>query len=272
MTRTARRRHWKDGALGDASLLYAAFENQEFPRHTHATFVVGVNVHGAHGSVHRGSHEVVPAGSFAVVNPGEVHTGKRVGDGTWEYRAIYPPSAFMAELASDLTGSDHEVPWFPEFLVRDPGLAAEFVRAHRALESEPDPLDGESRMIAALTELISRHSEVRAEPPPTGGEAERVETIKAYLLADLRRSVSLADVASVVGLSRYHCLRVFKRETGVTPFRYLMQAKIDRARALLAEGHSISSVAYQLGFCDQSHLTNRFREYVGVTPGEFVGS
>jgi AraC-like DNA-binding protein len=46
--------------------------------------------------------------------------------------------------------------------------------------------------------------------------------------------------------------------------------RLARARRLLAEGKSVSWVAYECGFADQSHLNRRFREHYGLTPGAFL--
>ena len=50
---------------------------------------------------------------------------------------------------------------------------------------------------------------------------------------------------------------------------YHTQVRLARARRLLAEGRPASWVAYECGFADQSHLTRRFKESYGMTPGAF---
>ena len=62
---------------------------------------------------------------------------------------------------------------------------------------------------------------------------------------------------------------VFRARFGFTPHAYLTQVRVARARELLAAGAPIARVAFAVGFADQSHLTNRFKQWVGVTPAEF---
>jgi AraC-like DNA-binding protein len=79
----------------------------------------------------------------------------------------------------------------------------------------------------------------------------------------------LEDMSRRTGLNPRYLIRVFKARTGVTPHRYLTAVRVDRAKQLLAAGAGIATVALELGFADQSHLTRVFKEYVQVTPGRF---
>ncbi|MCY1019555.1 helix-turn-helix transcriptional regulator [Pyxidicoccus sp. MSG2] len=80
----------------------------------------------------------------------------------------------------------------------------------------------------------------------------------------------LGDLARVAGLSPYHFLRVFKRETGVTPHRYLMQVRLRRALGLLRDtSRPVTEIAYDVGFGDLSNFINTFRREVGCSPARF---
>jgi AraC family transcriptional regulator len=68
-----------------------------------------------------------------------------------------------------------------------------------------------------------------------------------------------------------HLTRLFKKATGLTPHRYLIMIRVDRARRLLlSTDESIAEVAAHVGFADQSHLNRHFKRIVGITPGAFV--
>jgi AraC family transcriptional regulator len=81
--------------------------------------------------------------------------------------------------------------------------------------------------------------------------------------------VSLADIAAAAHLSTYHLTRVFKKSMGASPHQYLVQVRVNSARALLAAGagdRSLAEIAAAVGFSDQSHLTRHFKRLLGVTP------
>jgi AraC-like DNA-binding protein len=73
-------------------------------------------------------------------------------------------------------------------------------------------------------------------------------------------------------LSPYHVIRIFRKATGLPPYTYFEQLRIERAIDLLRRGVPISDVAVMTGFSDQSHLTRRFKRVVGVPPGKYARS
>lgn len=88
------------------------------------------------------------------------------------------------------------------------------------------------------------------------------------IAADLAGETPLAEVAAACGLSASHFARAFRKTTGLPPHAWLLQARVERAKALLrrAEG-TIADVAQACGFADQSHLTRVFTHRVGLSPG-----
>lgn len=108
------------------------------------------------------------------------------------------------------------------------------------------------------------HTGVSALPPYALKRVlERIER-------SFQSEISLASLAQETGYSRGHFLKMFRMSTGTTPHRYLLKRRVDHARSLLKRrGISIIDVAADCGFSSQAHLTQVFREHVGVTPGDY---
>ncbi len=88
-----------------------------------------------------------------------------------------------------------------------------------------------------------------------------------YIQAHLAEDISLEAIAAELDMSRYYFCRLFKQSTGISPYQYVIQCRIDRAKALLLQGQqSIADVALQVGFTSQSHFTKHFKRLVGATP------
>lgn len=84
-------------------------------------------------------------------------------------------------------------------------------------------------------------------------------------LGDYRMSV--ADMAAVVGLSESWFASVFKQTMGITPLQWQLAKRVELTKKLLGESDlPVASIAAQLGFADQAHLTKVFRQIVGETP------
>ncbi len=86
----------------------------------------------------------------------------------------------------------------------------------------------------------------------------------------LDEALNLDDVAGQAGISRRQMERLFNRHIGKTPKQYLMDLRLQRARALMAETDlSVSEVAAACGFEAVSHFSKRFRERFGMSPYAF---
>jgi AraC-like DNA-binding protein len=91
---------------------------------------------------------------------------------------------------------------------------------------------------------------------------------KEMLQADLSDSLSLTNVAAACKLSLSHFARSFKISTGFAPHQWLMAARVELARTLLAKSETpLVEVAGMCGFSDQSHFSRVFGRIVGATPG-----
>jgi AraC-like DNA-binding protein len=99
---------------------------------------------------------------------------------------------------------------------------------------------------------------------------DAIHAALAYLEEAATGAVRLGDVARAVGLSPFHFLRLFKRETGVTPYRFLVQARVRRAIPLLRDTRTpVTEIASDVGFGDLSNFINTFRREVGCSPARF---
>nr|WP_280855685.1 AraC family transcriptional regulator [Pararoseomonas indoligenes] len=87
------------------------------------------------------------------------------------------------------------------------------------------------------------------------------------IAARLDGEVRLAEMATACGLSVSHFSRAFRATTGTPPHRWLLQRRIEQAKAMLANPRvTVAEVAAATGFFDQSHLTRVFTRQVGTAP------
>lgn len=96
--------------------------------------------------------------------------------------------------------------------------------------------------------------------------------MREYIHAHAEEEISLDVLAGVGHLSMYHALRSFRDVLGLPPHKYLLQVRVERAKALLQLGKSVADVAAILGFADQSHLTRHYKRVFGVPPAQSLRS
>ena len=98
----------------------------------------------------------------------------------------------------------------------------------------------------------------------------QMERVRDFVEANLDSDIHLEMMARVCGRSTEYFVRIFKATAGVSPYQYVLNLRIERAKALLGrDGPSIAEVALQCGFSHQEHLTRMFRRFTGVTPGRY---
>ena len=96
---------------------------------------------------------------------------------------------------------------------------------------------------------------------------EKLARAVAYIQDQLNTDLTVSGIAQAVFLSPYHFTRLFKESTGQSPYQYVVEARVRKAKELLTTGKfTISEVAYDVGFVDQSHLTRHFKRIFGLPP------
>jgi AraC-like DNA-binding protein len=250
-------------------VLHARFVVHRYPRHAHDHFVIGLVERGAQAYWYRGARHVTPAGRIFLVNPDEPHTGEAAVPAGYLYRTMYPRPDFLVRVAEDI-GSRARVPFFRKAVLDDPGLGTLLSRFHRCVAEGSSRVEQDTRLLDALARLLVRHADPEVVPRPVGRERPAVRNAREYMETNFADSLSLTEMAGLVSLSPYYFARAFAREVGLPPHAYLEGVRIRKAAERLGRGESIVTAALAVGYSDQSHLTRRFKRFLGITPGQYL--
>ena len=151
----------------------------------------------------------------------------------------------------------------------DAGISALMTEARRALLADYGDNDVyfEALVDALVARMASRKAAWAQRAAAAGGESGAIRAALAHADAHLAQPLAVAELAAVAGLSRHHFSRVFKAATGSAPHAYLVKRRVLRARELI-EGSNLplADVALQTGFSSQAHMTDVFRQQLGVSP------
>jgi AraC-like DNA-binding protein len=260
---------WHNAQL-DVELLQASYVRHAYPRHFHEYYVICVIEQGAQSFTHQDSKYFTPAGGVILINPGAVHTGEAAGEQGFQMRSLYPTPAHMQTAVSELTGRPRSLPFFREVRVDHRWARDSILSLHRALAQGADALECESRFTWTLAQLIKHYADLRPGEQRIGREQKAVQRARRYLEDRFAEGVSLTELARHVSLSRYYLLRTFRAEVGMPPHAYLESVRIRHAQRLIESGKPLVEVAAEVGYSSQSHLTGRFKQIIGVTPGQYA--
>jgi AraC family transcriptional regulator len=161
----------------------------------------------------------------------------------------------------------------PHFAQTDPllhGLALA-LRQELALGQPGGKLYIQSATVMLVQHLLRQYSDTQANYTPTSGlPAHHLNYILDYMREHLAADLDLEQLAQQLKLSQSHFTHLFRKSTGQSPYQYVLQLRVERAKELLKVGNlSISDVAIAVGFYDQSHLTKQMKRLLGLTPRQF---
>jgi AraC family transcriptional regulator len=126
---------------------------------------------------------------------------------------------------------------------------------------------------ALLRHLATHHLSVAAAPLQGALDAQALRQLNTYISENLAEPLDLAELAAVVGCDRFHFAHRFRAKVGISPHRYVVRLRLERARELLCCGEEpLAQVAAATGFADQSHLSNWVRRIYGTSPARLAGS
>ncbi len=127
-----------------------------------------------------------------------------------------------------------------------------------------------ARYIGAAAALLGVETSIPdLSAPNISGPLTRWQLVRALELFETNfdRRIRLDEVADAVRMSKSHFSRAFSDSVGEPPARYLRRYRVKRAhQMMLSTSKSLSEIALNCGFADQSHFTRTFRRMVGVAP------
>lgn len=261
---------WCVHGLRKLELQRGDWRGEVFPRHYHESFEIAVVERGAQRLWCRGANHVVGPDSVVVVPPGETHSVSTADDAGWSVCNFFPDLRSIKYAASAGAGHKFGEDAFRGPVIDDPELAASIRRLHHLLETSDSLLEMETQSVRTGGALIARHTTSHAMPGARRVVPRAAHDARDYLEAYFPRNISLTELAQVVRLSRFRLVRSFTDHFGLPPHAYLIQVRVNRAKAMLAQGFAPSAAAAAVGFSDQSHLNRYFKRCLGVTPGRYL--
>ena len=144
-------------------------------------------------------------------------------------------------------------------MIRD--LLQDMVDLYDRNEVETD-FDSSMRIYRMLELFMKPTAQERANSP--------VDNVIQYIRANISQPITLEELADVANLSVYYFAHCFKEETGFAPLEYVINTRIERAKALLLRTTMpVSEIAYAVGYRSAGSLSNAFIKRVGISPGNY---
>ncbi len=241
---------------------------QPFPNHFHAYYVIGFIEKGRRQMSSKNKSCTLGPGDMVLFNPGDNHACAQIDGKTFNYRSIHIQPEVMRKAVFEVTGRDF-LPCFSPHANFHSELVPLLRELHCKLMQGTKDFKKEELFYFLLQQLLVDYTEEAAPPQPPAMGPE-IQTVCAFLEAHYMESIALDDLCRLTGLRKYTLLRAFTKQQGISPYSYLETIRIDNAKRLLAQGVPPLEAALRTGFSDQSHFSNFFKKFIGLTPRQYM--
>lgn len=248
------------------SLEVLSFQNQqtEYPVHFHETYCISLIEKGVFGE----NELIAPSGNIVVSHPYEVHFNKPVEHIGFSFSTFY--------ISSDVI--DHISPFgqtsFQHKVIENPALYHQFKELLQFINQAKKEKGFASDFHRAFYQTIGQLTRLHGNDQPyiLNESPALLDEVKTYISGHLNSKINLIELAAKVGLSKFQFIRWFKTQVGITPFEYILLKRVGFGKKLIQQGMPLIDVSLDAGFYDQSHFSNYFKKYVGMSPNMYKHS
>ena len=239
---------------------------QSFPNHFHEHYTVGFIQCGSSLVSCKNQKYTVISGEIILLNPSDNHTFMPTEDEAFLYRGLIIRPEIMDELILKVTGRNSHLN-LTKTIVHDEELYYYLRRMYHMIINNSSEFEKEENLLFMMSILVEKYSQSSEVCLPKC--QEEIEKACEFINKHYTEQISLEKICQYVGLSKSTLLRAFTKSKGITPYRYLITVRINNAKKLLEQGISPVDAGLKTGFSDQSHFTNFFTTFMGISPGAY---
>jgi AraC-like DNA-binding protein len=240
---------------------------QKFPRHFHAYYVIGFIEDGQRHLWCNNCAFDLGAGTLLLFNPEDSHWCAPIEGSALDYRAINIRPEIMEQAALEITGREYR-PCFTQNVVEKSGIMQSLRDLYTAVVHQRPRFEKQELFFFLLEQLLQEYSLPFGETDPVEADSE-LRNLCVYMQENFAGDISLDDLAAMTSFGKSYLLRSFTKQMGISPYRYLQTVRIGKAKELLEQGCAPIETAMRTGFSDQSHFSNTFKTFIGLTPKQY---
>jgi|GEM_PF-565532 len=199
---------------------------------------------------------------LVIINPNEVHYSIS-DEKTKDYYVMYLDRTWYKQIQKHIYKNEDILALPNEIFEKK--LCEKFFEVFDFLYGQNDVIEKELKLLQFLEELFSNYINEN-KFLNIDKTSDIAKDFKKYIEDNISSKLTLTKISNVLGYSPYHIIRVCNQDFGLSANAYIVNKRVHRAKKLISDGIDIIEVANELGFYDQSHLTNVFKKVFAITP------
>ncbi|MEK3887737.1 helix-turn-helix domain-containing protein [Bacillus sp. FSL K6-3431] len=240
--------------------LSASITNFTYKKHSHKEYAIGVTLRGIQHYNLDGSLQLSYQNGVMLFNPEQAHDGMAHDDAGLDYVMLYIEPQLLLEVIEK-----KDIVRFSTPIVYDHRLKQRILSLSDAILSEKDEALCSELLLSLIESLLQTNLSTDYKK-----DNLLIRKAKDMLHTNLQNVLKLDDVCKELNLSKFQFIRLFKANTGISPYQYFLNCKIERAKQLIEKNRDIYSAVAECGFVDLTHLNKHFKSIYGTTAFKYM--
>ncbi|BCS88400.1 AraC family transcriptional regulator [Pseudodesulfovibrio sediminis] len=253
----------------DITVLNAVMADFSYANHAHEDFALGVTREGIQEFSCNGSQFRSAPGNIILFNPGDVHNGHPGNEDALKYTMLYLDPNHLLSLVGCASETGRKPFRIGENHFEDRMLRPLIMDMAQLVAGTAHTLLEYDHLLYEIAKRLAQRMGVFAPDAWKDTKDTLLLKVRDHIHDHISEDISIDDLSQVASISKYHFIRLFRSQFGLTPHRYILIHRINRAREALDSGIAPSTLAQELGFFDASHMNRHFKRAYGVTPKQY---
>ncbi len=261
--------YFKSDELPFVEARYCANSKRHYEKHFHESLSVGAVEEGEIAYICKEKEYILLPNQLSIIEPNALHCCNPLSEDARTYHMVYVDATWCEQIQKTLFDDVDGFVGLKDAHCEDKELFDEFLRLNKTLlDRRVFHLEKEELLGSFFIKLFSKYCH-KSPKTPIKPDTDKIKKAKDFMSSNCAENLTLDDIARHVGMSKFYLSRMFKKQTHVSVYKYLLNCKINQAKKLLCQEYSSSQIALLLGFFDQSHFISTFKKYVALTPNEY---
>lgn len=244
--------------------LTGSFSDFQYSKHCHEEYAIGVTLRGIQEYHMDGSLQASYPGGIMQFNPEQVHDGMSQKETGVDYIMIY----IGTKLFSQLTRRKDYIK-FQSSIVYNSRLKNNIQNLVTAIFQEEEEAFC-TELLLNLADNFSQNNKDRIKCNDNALINKAKEMI--YYSLDTDKILKLDDICMEINVSKYQFIRMFESNSGISPYRFYLNCKIEKAKSLIERYKDVYLAVAECGFVDLSHMNKHFKSIYGVTAFDYMSN
>jgi AraC-like DNA-binding protein len=240
--------------------LSASITDFTYKKHSHKEYAIGVTLRGIQHYNLDGNLQLSYQNGVMLFNPEQAHDGMAHDETGLDYVMLYIEPQLLLEATQK-----KDMVRFSTPILYDDRIEQNILNLSRAILNGKDEALCNELLLSLTDSLVLTDLSTDYKKDDT-----LIRKAKDMIHTNLDNILKLDEICKELNVSKFQFIRSFKSHTGIPPYQYFLNCKIERAKHLIEKNRDIYSAVAECGFVDLTHLNKHFKSVYGTTAFEYM--